>query len=49
MILYCGINLHANTSVVAVLDEGDRTVYEKRLPGDLEAITDVQPIMARHR
>lgn len=35
MTLYCGIDLHANNSVVAVLDEGDRTVYEKCLPNDL--------------
>jgi molecular chaperone DnaK (HSP70) len=29
MTLYCGIDLHANNCVVAVLDEGDNTVYEK--------------------
>jgi len=29
MTLYCGIDLHSNNSVVAVLDERDRTVYEK--------------------
>ncbi len=31
MTLYCGIDLHCNNSVVAVLDERDRTVYERRL------------------
>ena len=41
MTLYCGIDLHSNNSVVAVLDEQDRTVYEKRLPNDLEMITEV--------
>lgn len=41
MTLYCGIDLHANNSVVAVLDEQDRTVYEKRLPNDLQAIVAV--------
>ena len=41
MTLYCGIDLHSNNSVVAVLDEQDRTVYEKRLPNDLETITKV--------
>ena len=41
MTLYCGIDLHSNNSVVAVLDEQDRTVYEKRLPNDLETITEV--------
>ena len=40
MTLYCGIDLHANNSVVAVLDEQDQTVYEKRLPNDLETITE---------
>ena len=41
MKLYCGIDLHANNSVVAVLDEGDSAVYEKRLPNDLSTIIDV--------
>lgn len=41
MTLYCGIDLHANNSVVAVLDEQDRTVYEKRLPNDLATIINV--------
>src|SRR5210317_1609129 len=41
MTLYCGIDLHGNNSVVAVLDEGDQTVYEKRLPNDLTTITGV--------
>ena len=40
MTLCCGIDLHSNNSVVAVLDEQDRTVYEKRLPNDLETITE---------
>lgn len=34
MTLYCEIDLHSNSSVVAVQDEQDRTVYEKRLPND---------------
>jgi len=37
MTLYCGIDLHSNNSVVAVLDEQDRTVYEKRLPKKIQA------------
>jgi len=41
MTLYCGIDLHANNSVVAVLDESDRTIYEKRLPNDLATIIHV--------
>ena len=41
MTLYCGIDLHSNNSVVAVLDDHDRTVYEKRLPNDLRTIIGV--------
>lgn len=41
MTLYCGIDLHANNSVVAVLDEANHTLYEKRLPNDLETIIHV--------
>lgn len=44
MTLYCGIDLHANNSVVAVLDEEDRTIYEKRLPNDLATIIEVLSI-----
>ena len=44
MTLYCGIDLHANNSVVAVLDEQDRTVYEKRLPNELATIIEVLSI-----
>jgi len=36
--LYCGIDLHSNNHVVTVIDEGDRRLYERRLPNDL-AIT----------
>jgi len=38
MKLYGGIDLHSNNSVVALLDEQDHTVYEKRLPNDLAMI-----------
>ena len=38
MALYCGIDLHSNNSVVAVMDEQDRPVYERRLPNDLPTI-----------
>jgi len=34
MKLYGGIDLHSNNCVVALLDEADRVVYEKRLPND---------------
>ncbi len=35
MKLYGGIDLHSSNSVVVLLDEEDRVVYEKRLPNDL--------------
>jgi transposase len=35
MALYCGIDLHANNSVLAVTDEQDSVLYERRLPNDL--------------
>ncbi len=35
MKLYGGIDLHANNSVVVLLDEQDQVVYQKRLPNDL--------------
>jgi transposase len=41
MTLYCGIDLHSNNSVVAILDENDNTIYEKRLPNDLAIIVGV--------
>jgi transposase len=41
MTLYCGIDLHGNNSVVALLDENDHTVFERRLPNDLASIVGV--------
>ena len=38
MVLYAGIDLHATNSVVVVLDEQDRIVYQKRLRNDLTEI-----------
>jgi transposase len=35
---YCGIDLHANNSVVALTDHQDRVVAQKRLPNELAAI-----------
>ena len=49
MTLYCGIDLHANNSVVAVLDEDDRIVYEKRLPNDLAMIIEVLSIKSENQ
>src|SRR6056300_1678898 len=41
MKLYCGIDLHSSNNVVAVSDEQDRPLYEKRLNNDLDAILTV--------
>ena len=38
MKLYCGIDLHANNSVISVIDEKDAIVYERRHRNDLPAI-----------
>ncbi|MFL9912367.1 hypothetical protein [Paraburkholderia sp. RL17-337-BIB-A] len=35
---FCGIDLHSNNSVIVVSDAEDRTVLQRRLPNDLEAI-----------
>lgn len=41
MKLYCGIDLHANNSVITVLNERDKILYEQRLPNELESILSV--------
>ena len=38
MMCYAGIDLHATNSVVVVLDEADRVLYQKRLRNDLALI-----------
>ena len=38
MKLYCGIDLHSNNSYVAILDEKDKIVYQKRLTNDIDVI-----------
>lgn len=38
MVLYCGIDLHANNSVISLLDEQDKVLFEKRLPNKLPRI-----------
>ncbi|OMH26711.1 IS110 family transposase [Motiliproteus sp. MSK22-1] len=40
MTLYCGIDLHANNSVISVTDDHDCVQYEQRLPNDLTTITE---------
>jgi transposase len=37
--MYSGIDLHSNNSVVTVIDDGDRVVAQKRLPNDIGKIT----------
>jgi transposase len=36
--MYSGIDLHSNNSVVAVIDDGDRVVAQKRLPNEIAKI-----------
>ena len=38
MKLYCGIDLHSNNSVVVLLDELDKVVYQKKLDNNLALI-----------
>src|SRR4030088_403782 len=37
--IYCGIDLHSNNSVIAIIDDTDRVVTQKRLPNDITKIT----------
>ena len=36
--MYSGIDLHSNNSVIAIIDDGDRIVAQKRLPNDVTKI-----------
>jgi len=36
--LYGGIDLHANNSVIGLVDDQEQVVYEKRTPNDLSKI-----------
>ncbi|MCG6937423.1 MAG: hypothetical protein LJE83_04535 [Gammaproteobacteria bacterium] len=38
MKLYCGSDLHSNNSVVVILDEADKVIYQKKLNHDLFSI-----------
>jgi len=38
MTLYCGIDLHANNSVISVIDDHDAIVHEKRHTNDLREV-----------
>ena len=37
-LLFCGIDLHSNNSVVVISDENDKVLYSKRHPNGLEEI-----------
>lgn len=36
--MYSGIDLHSNNSVVAIIDDADRVMAQKRLPNDVTKI-----------
>ena len=36
--MYGGIDLHSNNSVIAIIDDADRVVAQKRLPNDITKI-----------
>ena len=38
MKLCAGIDLHSNNSTVAIIDEQDRVMFQKKFPNDLERI-----------
>jgi transposase len=38
MSLYGGIDLHANNSVIVLLNEQDEVIYRKRLPNALSTV-----------
>jgi transposase len=38
IMLFCGIDLHSNNSVVVVTDDADKVLYSKRLPNNLTDI-----------
>ena len=40
MSLYGGIDLHANNSVIVLLNEQDEVIYRKRLSNDLSTIVE---------
>src|SRR5881392_2400194 len=44
--LYGGIDLHANNSVVVLLNEQDQVIYQKRLPNHLPTI--LEPLSLHH-
>ena len=48
MSLYGGIDLHANNSVIVLLNEQDEVIYRKRLSNDLPTILEtIRPLSCR--
>ncbi len=47
MKLYCGIDLHSNNSVIVILDEADKVVYQKKLANDLDLILQQLALLTR--
>ena len=46
MPLYGGIDLHANNSVIVLLNEQDKVIYRKRLSNDLPTPTVCLEVMS---
>ncbi len=47
MTLYCGIDLHANNSVISIINDNDEVQYEVRLPNDLgQILTTLAPFQS---
>ena len=46
MALYGGIDLHANNSVVVLLNDQDQVIYQQRLPNHLPTI--LEPLSLHH-
>lgn len=48
MKLYCGIDLHSNNSVIVILDEEDKVVYQKKLSNQLTVILQQLSVFKEH-
>lgn len=48
MKLYCGIDLHSNNSVIVILDEEDKVIYQKKLCNQLAIILQQLSVFKEH-
>ena len=48
MKLYCGIDLHSNNSVIVILDEEDKVIYQKKLCNQLVIILQQLSVFKEH-